>query len=145
MPEFELDPKLHEDSHLLGELSLCQLRLMDNALLPWFILVPKKATTGQSIIEFHCLSNEEQLSLLSEINLVSEFLSDEYHPDKINIASIGNIVSQLHIHIVGRYINDFCWPNVVWGQKTTKKYIPEDVVQLRLKINTHLGGRIKIS
>jgi diadenosine tetraphosphate (Ap4A) HIT family hydrolase len=118
---------------------------MDNALVPWFILIPKKATPGESIVEFHCLSKEEQLSLLSEINLISEFVSDEFHPDKINIASIGNIVSQLHVHIVGRYRDDFCWPNVVWGQSKTKKYTTETVEQIRHKIAKHLGHRIKIT
>lgn len=129
MSEFKLDPKLEEDSFFLGDLAFSQLRLMDNALVPWFILVPKTA-----IDEFHCLPEKDQVILLGEINMVSGFTSDEYQPDKINIATIGNVVRQLHVHIIARYVDDYCWPNVVWGQVQTKKYSSEAVARIQQKI-----------
>ena len=139
MSVFNVDPKLNEDSFLIGDLSLSQLRLMNNALVPWFILVPHLDAT-----EFHCLSNDDQLALMSEINLVSGFLSDEYQPDKINIATIGNIVRQLHVHVIGRYIDDFCWPNVVWGQSRKKAYLPGEVSQVREKIKACFGQTVEM-
>jgi len=145
MSTFKLDTKLNEDSFLMGDLSLCQLRLMNNANVPWFILVPRIPTEGSAFVEFHCLSNEVQLSLLKEINRVSAFLSDVYHPDKVNVATIGNIVKQLHVHVVGRYKDDFCWPNVVWGQGGSRNYDAEEVELIRLKINDHFGEKIKMT
>lgn len=132
MSEFKLDSKLDKDSFLLGNFPLCQLRLIDNALVPWFILVPRL-----SIIEFHCLSNKDQLALLNEINRVCGFLTDEYQPDKINTATIGNIVRQLHVHVIGRYVDDYCWPTVVWGRRQKKRYSVREVSQIREKTKAY--------
>ena len=137
MSEFKIDPKLEEDSHLLGNFSFSQLRLINNALVPWFILVPKT-----SINEFHCLPEKDQLTLLGEINMLSGFVSKEFQPDKINIATIGNIVRQMHVHIIARYRDDFCWPNVVWGRTAKKTYLTAEVTQIREKIKIHLGPGI---
>ncbi|MFV2060764.1 MAG: HIT family protein [Gammaproteobacteria bacterium] len=114
MSKFELDLRLATDCLTLGENDTSLLLLMDNALLPWFIIVPKT-----SKIEFIDLTESEQKQIQKEINLMGAYIMSNFKVSKLNIATIGNIVNQLHIHVVGRDPSDFCWPNVVWG--TTKK------------------------
>ena len=95
MENFTLDSKLESDTIMLGEFDLSLLLLMKNALVPWFILVPKL-----DVYELYELDADQQLMLWTEINTISEFLKEELQVDKINIAAIGNIVSQLHVHVV---------------------------------------------
>jgi diadenosine tetraphosphate (Ap4A) HIT family hydrolase len=115
--DFTLDERLAQDCHLLAELPLCELLLMNNALLPWFILVPRV-----SVIEIHELPQDQQSGLLEEINLVSRFVQQTFAPDKLNTAAIGNIVRQLHVHVVARRYDDICWPDVVWGVQQREAY-----------------------
>ena len=98
MDNFELDPRLANGCLVLGKLNISLLLLVNNSLLPWFILVPKTSVT-----EMTDLSPSDQASLLEEINLLSAFVKGNFNISKLNIAAIGNIVSQLHIHIVGRW------------------------------------------
>jgi diadenosine tetraphosphate (Ap4A) HIT family hydrolase len=126
MTEFTLDPRLAGDCIVLGELPLSRLLLMDNALLTWFILVPRRQA-----VELFQLEEDDQLLLLDEINHLSRFVKKQFSPDKLNVAAIGNIVKQLHIHLVGRTVNDICWPNVVWGLKEREPYGPEQLAALR--------------
>jgi diadenosine tetraphosphate (Ap4A) HIT family hydrolase len=119
---FELDSKLQEDCFVLGRLEFCQLLLMNNAALPWFILVP---TT--SVTEVCDLTNSEQTLLWEEVNSVAEFVRANFQIDKLNIGAIGNVVSQLHVHVVGRREDDYCWPGVVWGSTAEKLYTDEEV------------------
>lgn len=129
MPDILLDPKLKEDCHLLGHLENNALLLMRNSLFPWFVLVPHT-----SEIEFYKLDAELQMKLVGQINLVSQFIEDNYSIDKLNIGSIGNIVSQLHVHIIGRSHDDECWPDVVWGVKKFKPYEQNQVSQIKEKL-----------
>lgn len=112
--KFDLNPILERDSLLVRDLELCQLRLIKDGELDWFILVPKR----NNISEIFELSSDDQALLLSEINLVSKGLDAAVSPDKINIAAIGNMVAQLHIHIIARFKNDRAWPATVWGTTT---------------------------
>ncbi|MCU7945285.1 MAG: HIT family protein [Candidatus Thiodiazotropha sp. (ex Cardiolucina cf. quadrata)] len=114
---FSLDNRLTQDCFTLAALELSELLLMDNALLPWFILVPRV-----EVIELHELSPHQQWILLEEINLISHFTEQTYTTDKLNIGAIGNIVPQMHIHIVGRKTDDICWPGVVWGTQQRQAY-----------------------
>jgi len=114
---FPLNERLLHDCHLLAELPFCSLLLMNNALLPWFILVP-----DVEVVEIHELSIPQQHQLLEEINLISRFVQQHFTTEKLNVAAIGNIVRQLHIHIVGRHSSDVCWPGVVWGVKQRQAY-----------------------
>lgn len=114
---FPLDERLARDCHSLAELSLSRLLLMNNALLPWFILVPRV-----DVVEIHELTAEQQHQLLEEVNLISRFVQQQFRPDKLNVAAIGNIVRQMHIHIVGRKADDICWPGVVWGVEQRLAY-----------------------
>ncbi len=135
MQDFELDARLANDCIQLGEFDLCLLLLMNNALVPWFILVPRVAET--ELVE---LSGKQQLTLLDEINRVSRFVQQEFTPDKLNVAAIGNIVQQLHVHIVGRRRDDFCWPAVVWGTKQRVEYAPDEIDRLRSLLVTRLSA-----
>ena len=104
MKNFQLDPQLQKDCIVLGELERSLLLLMNNALLPWFILVPKTDKT-----ELYELADDVQAGVWAEINAVSKFVKDEFCIDKLNVAAIGNVVQQLHIHVIGRQHEDYCW------------------------------------
>lgn len=108
---FELDQRLARDSYDITNLPLCNVRLMDNKRFPWIILVPRVADAREWID----LSREEQHQLSDEIAVVSHIFNALVTPDKLNIATLGNQVSQLHIHIIARYKADAAWPNPVWG------------------------------
>ena len=128
--DFQLDSRLNSDCHILGELSSGELLLLhNNAAVVWFIVVPKTDKT-----ELFELPSVEQQQLLTAINRLSAFLKEQQSCDKVNIATIGNIVSQLHIHIIGRNQSDPCWPGVVWGQPTTKTWSQTDLLQLTGKL-----------
>jgi diadenosine tetraphosphate (Ap4A) HIT family hydrolase len=139
MKSFQLDSQLQKDCIVLGELEHCLLLLMNNALLPWFILVPKTDKT-----ELYELADEVQAGVWSEINATSKFVKDEFCIDKLNIAAIGNLVQQLHIHIIGRQYEDFCWPGVVWGrpEKTPYKKQAIDHIMAKLDKSSHIKSRL---
>ena len=120
--DFKLDPQLDKDCFVLGQLKTSRLLLLNNALVPWFILVPDTSAT-----EIYELPHTQQLALLEEINLLSSYLKQNFATDKLNIAAIGNIVNQLHVHVVGRHVDDFCWPSVVWGADGNQAYSDEEV------------------
>ena len=111
--QFKLDQRLKNDGVVIGELGLCQLIFIDNCLFPWVILVPK-ISGMKDIID---LDSKGRILLAEEVNIVSEKMKEIFKPDKLNVASLGNIVSQLHVHIVARYENDEAWPNPVFGFK----------------------------
>jgi diadenosine tetraphosphate (Ap4A) HIT family hydrolase len=112
VPEFAVHPRLLADCHQLGRLALCRVLLNRNATLPWFILVPE---VGQEIVELHELGGVRRQQLATELDLVATFTKARFDVAKLNIAAIGNIVQQLHVHVVGRRPDDPCWPGVVWG------------------------------
>ena len=134
MNTFELDKRLANDCITLGKLDISLLLLMNNSLAPWFILVPE--TTKTEIID---LSHPDQAKLLKEINLISAYVKNNFDSTKLNVAAIGNIVSQLHVHIVGRNPDDFCWPNVVWGTKEKKNYSNDQVTKITEQLRSQLG------
>ncbi|HXK57102.1 MAG: HIT domain-containing protein [Gammaproteobacteria bacterium] len=125
MPGIGLDTRLKQDSHLLGWLGSTDLLLMRNALFPWFVLVPE---TDE--IEFYKLDSRIQMQLLTQINLISEFIESNFQIDKLNIGLIGNVVPQLHVHVVGRRREDICWPGVVWGVKESIPYAAGQVEKI---------------
>ncbi|VAW73676.1 hypothetical protein MNBD_GAMMA12-2553 [hydrothermal vent metagenome] len=122
---FVLDTRLQKDCHFMAETNCCQLLLLDNALYHWFILVPKVTET-----ELHDVNDSIQEEILKETMSLSRFVKESFNSDKINVATIGNIVSQLHIHVVGRQFQDSVWPAVVWGAKPTRCYTDEEVKNL---------------
>jgi len=128
--EFKLDQRLKNDCFILDESENFILLLLNKALVPWFILVPKTDKT-----ELYELDESLQQQIMSLINQISTYIKQEYLVDKLNIATIGNIVEQLHIHIIGRFKTDPYWPGVVWGRETKQPYAQKNVniIQKQLK------------
>lgn len=119
---FTLHEKLEQDSFPITRLELGELRLMNNAYYKWLLLIPMQEN-ARDLID---LLWEQQILCLKEINLAANCLKDLFSPDKLNIASLGNQISQLHIHIIARNIGDDDWPNPVWGGKS-RRYNGEEV------------------
>ena len=123
MGSFQLDSKLNHDTYFVSDLDLCRLLIMNDSNYPWFILVPRRL----NITEIYQLSNEDRFELDYETNFISEILANYFKADKMNIASIGNIVSQLHVHIIVRKKTDLLWPETIWGNKNPLFYSKEDI------------------
>ena len=102
-----------KDSHLIAELKLCSIRLIDNAKFPWIILIPKR----KNITDISELNSKDQMLLMKEIVHCSKLMKKIFKTKKLNVEKIGNIVPQLHIHIIARYKNDLTWPLSVWVKK----------------------------
>ncbi len=117
-PSFALHGRLAQDSMLITELTLCQARLLNDRRYPWVILVPMRP----DIFEVHQLSTAEQQQLIAESSQVSQVLEDQFKPDSINVAALGNVVSQLHWHVVARKQDDPAWPGPIWGVGTAEPY-----------------------
>ncbi len=131
---FSLHQQLQNDCINLGPVNNCTLLLHKNALLPWFILVPHTKQT-----EIYKIDASQQLQLQQTINQLAKFVEDSFKTDKLNIATIGNIVPQLHIHIIGRFKNDFCWPKPVWGQTDSNDYSDNKIQSIKqLLINAKI-------
>ena len=113
MTGFEINHKLLLDSHRLGRFHFCHLLLHKNSVLPWFILVPETDVT-----DLLDLPEELRILAMNEASHVSRFIKRELNYPKINFAAIGNVVPQLHLHVVGRRPDDPCWPVPVWGNLT---------------------------
>ena len=125
MEKFEIDKRLQSDSTLVVNLNLCQVRLHHNAAFPWIMLVPMQ----NNLKEIVDLSKDDQLLLSQEISLASKVIKKLYNPTKLNVANLGNLVPQLHIHVIARYDNDAAWPNPVWNSGFTANYQPDDINQ----------------
>jgi diadenosine tetraphosphate (Ap4A) HIT family hydrolase len=112
LPPFSIHPRLLEDCHNVGRFALSHVLLHRNAGLPWFILVPEVAA---DVIELHELDPPRRRMLGDEIDALARFVKREFEARKLNIASIGNLVPQFHVHVIGRHAGDPCWPGVAWG------------------------------
>lgn len=113
-----LHKQLEKDCIVLGQLDLCAVLLMPDANYPWLILVPQR----ENISEIYQLSDTDQQQLMRESSQVSYLLAELFEADKINVAALGNMVPQLHVHHVVRYKIDAAWPAPVWGALPAKKY-----------------------
>jgi len=113
---FELDKKLESETQIILDLKLSRVLLQGNALFPWVILVPRRPNLRE-IID---LEQKDRLLLMEEISLISEAMMEVFKPDKLNVAALGNVVPQLHIHMIARYKNDSAWPNPVFGGNSEK-------------------------
>lgn len=108
---FRLDPQLEKDTVLVAEWHLCQVRLMNDSRYPWAILIPKV----EGVSEIHQLADEQQQLLLGESVRLSKALEQLFAPHKLNVAALGNMVRQLHIHHIVRFEDDASFPRPVWG------------------------------
>ena len=109
-----------KSSHFLGDLKLCSIRLIDNIKFPWIILIPKR----KKVTDISNLNLKDQILLIKEIVFCSKLMKKKFKTKKLNVEKIGNIVPQLHIHIIARKKNDSSWPLSVWVVKAkpyTKK------------------------
>jgi diadenosine tetraphosphate (Ap4A) HIT family hydrolase len=118
MSEFILAPRLAADTIPVGDLALSSVLLMDDARFPWFILVPRRS--GAS--ELTDLSDEEAAQLMTEIRIATRVMLELAKPDKVNVGALGNVVAQLHVHVVGRFRSDPAWPGPVWGHGSRTPY-----------------------
>ncbi len=136
MTPFTLNARLADDSHPLATLALCELRLMDDANYPWLVLVPRIAGARELID----LDAEQRSRLTDEIDLAARLLRDVCRPYKLNIAALGNMVEQLHIHVIGREQADPAWPAPVWGRVAARPYSPEQLVERIAALQAALPG-----
>ncbi len=127
---FNLHPQLTEDCFELADFPLCKLLLCNDSAYPWFILVPKV----NDITDIYQLDWQQQQQLLNESSLLSELLMQVFVGDKMNVAALGNVVEQLHLHHVVRYKNDVSWPKPIWGQQPLTPYTAMQLVALKEKI-----------
>lgn len=107
---FSIDPRITSTCFELGDWPLCRIFLKDNANYPWFILVPRH----ENAQEIHQLPVELQYALIKEISSLSRVIQQQFKPDKLNVGALGNIVPQLHIHIIARFTHDDLWPQGIW-------------------------------
>lgn len=123
---FELDPRLDAESVPVMWLGLCELRIRDDRRWPWLLLIPQRP----GIEELHDLTPLDQAMLSFETNMVSKALKEATGCTKINCAALGNVVRQLHVHVIARVEKDAAWPGPVWGHGTPEPYRREDLHQL---------------
>jgi diadenosine tetraphosphate (Ap4A) HIT family hydrolase len=134
---YKLHSQLNADTIKLGQFDLSDVLLMNNANLPWVILVPRR----DNIAEWHSLDKTDQLQLHHESMLVSELLIKEFKGDKLNTGALGNLVPQLHLHHIVRYQNDPAWPQPAWGKLTPKPYTNTQAKTMAKRINKHLSAQ----
>ena len=123
---FTLDSRLQQDCLLVGDFPLCHLLMMNDASYPWFILVPRR----EEVSELFQLDAADQRQLWHETTLLAETLKDTFAADKMNVATLGNVVSQLHMHVIVRRRGDIAWPAPVWGRHPAQPYSGEQVGQI---------------
>jgi len=135
---FQLHSVLEADSIILGQFKLCLLLLINDSQYPWFVLVPQR----HEIKEIYQMSQSDQQQFWLESNDLSQVLMKLFKGDKLNVAAIGNMVPQLHLHHVVRFKDDPCWPKPVWGQLPMKSYDQQQAEYVQRKIiqNLHNYG-----
>ena len=135
----KLHPQLEKDCIQLGEFTLCSLLLLNDANYPWFILLPNRV----GITEMHQLSEIDQQQLMTESMFFSRCLEQVFQADKINIAALGNVVPQLHIHHIARFTTDACWPAPVWGAVSATPYNKAQLKIIKKQLLTWFNANIE--
>lgn len=128
--DFQLHDRLSADTIGLGASSLCEVRLMNDSTWPWVLLVP--AVPG--IREIYQLSADQQHQLLRESSVLSQVMMDVFGGDKMNVAALGNMVPQLHLHHIVRFEGDPAWPGPVWGRQAPVPYADLGLEQVRKRL-----------
>ena len=131
-----IHPQLQKDSFVIGKFPLCYLLLMKDANYPWFILVPDR----EDLTEIYQLEDSEQKQLISESSTLARIISKQFKADKINIAALGNLVPQLHIHHIVRHTTDAAWPAPVWGKLPAKSYTNVELEQVITRLKQGLNS-----
>ena len=135
--DFSLHPRLQQDCLVLGRFELCRALLMNESTYPWLILVPERP----AIREIFELTDADQMQLIRESSRLAAHLQRAFDADKLNVAAIGNLVPQLHLHHVVRYRTDPAWPAPVWGHRPPRPYEPGELAQFleRLQLDSLPG------
>jgi diadenosine tetraphosphate (Ap4A) HIT family hydrolase len=120
---FTLHNKLQADTVGIVSLALSRVLLMNDSSFPWLMLVPAR----DGVREIYELSIRDRSVLIEEVAAASEIIQELFSPDKINVGALGNLVPQLHIHIIGRFSTDRAWPGPVWGQAAARPYSDEEL------------------
>lgn len=141
---FALHPRLEADCLPIGGLALSRVLLMNDATYPWLILVPERA----NVREIDDLTAADRALLIEEVALAGaalrEAMADDWPIEKINVGALGNIVAQLHIHIVGRRSDDAAWPAPVWGRAPARPYEPAAARRRIAAIAARFGTRLRV-
>ena len=130
-----LDPQLERDTVEIGDMPLCRALLINDANYPWLLLVPRR----HHIVEIVDLDYIEQAQLMNEITQAARSLKAITGCDKINVAALGNVVPQLHVHVVARSRNDPAWPKPVWGTVTPRTYEDAELQKLLTPLRQRLA------
>lgn len=138
---FVLDSRLEQDTLYLGDFPLCRLLLMNDANYPWFILVPRR----EEVCELFQLDPADQQALWREATSLAETLKDTFGADKMNVATLGNIVSQLHMHVIARRRGDAAWPAPVWGKLSASPYEGAQVEAIKQKLKLVLTDNFRFA
>ena len=136
---FTLHPQLQQDCIELGHFDLCTVLLMNDANYPWLILVPRR----ENITEIFQLKTTDQQLLHEESILLSRALHKTFKADKLNIAALGNIVPQLHVHHIVRYRKDIAWPAPAWGNSPAQPYAELKRQEMITTVRQMLGSQLK--
>ena len=120
MTDFVLDPRLAADTAFIADGPLSQVRLMDDTRFPWLVLVPRV----NGVSEWLELDGGQQRLLLAEINQAGQLIRAQPGVEKLNLGALGNIVRQLHVHLIGRHDGDPAWPGPVWGHGAAVRHAP---------------------
>ncbi len=138
MASFTLHPTLARDTVDVTRLSLCRVLLMKDSRFPWLILVPER----EGIREIFELAPEDRRQLVEEIALVEEVMQRIFRPVKLNVGALGNLVRQLHVHVVARFETDPAWPGPVWGSGAPVPYDEDELEALRKRLAAALASTV---
>jgi diadenosine tetraphosphate (Ap4A) HIT family hydrolase len=135
MTEFLLDPRLQADCHVVGDLPLCRVLLFDDSRYPWVVLVPRRAR----LREIYELPAMDRATLFEEVSRVGQELMRVCPGDKLNLGALGNLVPQLHLHLVVRRADDPAWPGPVWGHSAARPYAADALAERLALLRSALG------
>lgn len=134
--DWQLHAQLAADTHPLAQFALCELRLMDDTNYPWLVLVPR-VPDAQELLD---LRGAERHLLSDEVDHAARALRAVFRPRKLNVAALGNVVPQLHVHVIARFEEDPAWPAPVWGRVAARPYTPEQLVERITRLQDALRG-----
>jgi len=132
---FQLDPRLQNDCIYLGDFPFSRLLLLNDSTYPWFVLVPR----CEQLEELYQLDDAQQQQLWQESTILGRWMSKSFEFDKLNVAALGNLVRQLHLHHVGRRTDDPTWPGPVWGQHPPQPYAAAAIEKIKQQVSADLA------
>lgn len=135
MSAWTLHPQLEADTKAVASLALCDVRLFDDTRFPWLVLIPRVQA-----VEWTDLDRDAQHRLADEIDRACRVLRDMYRPDKLNVATLGNVVPQMHVHVIARFRADAAWPKPVWGVGSAEPYDADALAATVVALRARLAG-----